>query len=115
MRIRITTLVLLAALALCFGCSVFTHGSDPLAGWNADTGGDSDPAIKQDYQNYIAALPLKERNSVGGFSFFRDETGKHAVRFETGVRSTSWAHVLIYDKENRRIKVIKYLKGHFLS
>jgi len=116
MRIRhVAFIIVVFVLVVSCGCSAFRYRSDPLAGWKRDIGHDSDPAIKEDYQNYISALSLTERNSVGGFTYFQDDTGKHAVRFETGIRWTSWAHVLIYDKNNKRIKVIKYVKGHFLS
>ena len=51
-----------------------------------------------------------EHHYIGDISFFEDGTGQHAVSievFKLGANA-SWRHVLFYDKENRRTKVIKY-------
>ena len=115
--IRLPIWILLAALlGGCGGCQ--TKTPDPLAGWKVLFSRDYekfDKAITDDYQDYIQKLPPKERNGVGPISYFEDGTGQHAVRIEIAINGTDWAHVLIYDKNNKRIKVIKFVSGHYRS
>lgn len=44
--------------------------------------------------------------------WFEDETGQHAFDIEMsgkgGIFKSLWRHILIYDKNNIRIKTIKY-------
>jgi hypothetical protein len=73
-----------------------------------------DPAIKTDFQVYLGQLPLKERSQVtdSSIDYFANTNGQHAVHFEIGKPAlfgkVFWAHVLIYDVDNRRVRVIKY-------
>jgi hypothetical protein len=115
------TLALAAALFWTTGCMSpdptpdwhqLFESSDPLVGWHAFS---FDPdsvnkAIRDDYQNYIQRFLPKEKNAVGPVQFFEDGTGQHAVEFEVfrHNQNASWQYALIYDKENKRIKVIKY-------
>ena len=46
---------------------------------------------------------------------FEDGNGQHAIRIEIPLNGTWWEHVLIYNKNNTRIKVIKYANGHYAS
>ena len=116
---RLTFLVLSAALAWTAGCT--TRTPDPLAGWKggptAYEGSPFNNAINDDYRSYIQNLPLKERNSVSdsAIRFFEGGAGQCAVRIEIGVNGTWWEHVLIYDKDNKRIKTIKYTNGGYRS
>jgi hypothetical protein len=106
---------LLIAFALA-GCAVFIHHSDPLAGFSSDFK-ILDQVIVNDYQHYIHNLsPLEERN-LGPYpaDFYEDETGQHAVEIKIGINGTVWRHVLIYDKDNKRIKTIKYASGNYGS
>jgi len=112
------------ALALCVmtlsgcSCSAPKQQPDPLAGWKILLSRDYEPfdkSITQDYHNYIDNLPNGEKKFVGPLQFFEDGTGQHAVRIEIALNGTDWAHVLFYDKENKRIKVIKYVSGHYRS
>ncbi len=117
---RFTSQILLAALVWTAGCIPFVHHSDPLAGWKVLFSQDSnklDKAIRDDYQDYIQKMSPKQRNHVGPIQLFEDGTGQHAVKFEVFENNTnaSWQHVLIYDKENKRIKVIKYGYTRYMS
>jgi hypothetical protein len=116
---HLRTIFIVLAMSI-FGCSCTTSKPtpDPLAGWNFCASQDPaklDKAIRTDYEYYIQKLPQTERISHGPLNLFEDETGRHAVKFETGLNGTSWAHVLIYDKDNKRIKAIKYVSGHYSS
>lgn len=106
-------LVLLAALLWIAGCS--TTAPDPLTGWKVDFDHQPDQAIVNDYQDYIQKLPSDEKNYVALGQYFEDGTGQHAVRMEIALNGTDWAHILIYNKDNKRIKVIKYVSGHYRS
>jgi hypothetical protein len=108
------------ALALCVmifsGCSCSTTKTDPLVGWKILFSSDYkkfDKAIVDDYNNYIQQLPLDEKNNIGPIQFFEDGAGQHAVKMEIALNGTDWAHVLIYGKDNKRLKVIKYKVGHY--
>ena len=60
-----------------------------------------------DYQDYIQKVHPKK--VVGDVSFFEDGTGQHAVSIEIFKNgNASLLYALIYDKESKRIKVIKY-------
>jgi hypothetical protein len=89
---------------------------DPLAGWRFSSLNnlDSNKAISDDYHAYISELTPKEMKYVGGIFFFEDG-GQHAVRITILLKGTEWAHILIYDKENKRIRIIKYVAGHYMS
>jgi hypothetical protein len=112
------------ALALCatviFGCrcSSSKPTPDPLAGWTMLLSHDYeklDKSIVQDYQSYINQLPDGESKFIGPIQFFKDGTGNHAVKIEIALDGTDWAHILFYDKDNKRIKVIKFAIGRYGS
>ena len=97
---------------------MFASHTNPIAGWKILFSRNYDnlnPAIKDDYNAYIKALPSDERNGVGPIQFFEDGTGQHAVSITMYVNGTDWCHVLIYDKDNKRIKIYKYISGHARS
>jgi hypothetical protein len=99
--------ILVVALFWTAGCA--TQTPDPLAGWRVVSDHDPDKIIVKDYQDYIEKLPPKKRDHVGIIFFLEDGSGQHAVSieiWETG--NTSWHYALIYNKENKRIKVVKY-------
>ena len=101
-------------LSLTIGCAGFMHHSDPLAGWQKDYG-KADQSIVSDYQNYIQNLSPKERNNIAYINFFEDGTRQHAIRITIELNDTNWRHILIYDKDNKRIKIIKYVSGNSAS
>jgi len=110
-------------LALCttvvFGCrcSSPNPAPDPLAGWQKAYKEEPNKAIVNDYQDYIQHLSIEERNNLGPSpaSYFEDGTGQHAIKIKIGLNGTVWEHVLIYDKNDKRIKAVKYSKGGYQS
>jgi hypothetical protein len=112
---RFTFCILLAALVWAAGCASRTP--DPLVGWKVDFDHQPDQAIVKDYQDFIQKLPAKERDYVGTTDFVEDGTGQHAVSIEVFSNHTNaaWRYALIYNKENKRIKVIKYGFRRFMS
>jgi len=113
--IRLSCCALLVAFVWVVGCSAPKPAPDPLAGWKLVYLSEPDKAIVEDYQSYIQNLPTSERKFVGPIFFFEDGTSQHAIRFEIALDGIDWAHVLIYDRDDKRIKVIKYMSGHYRS
>ena len=108
----------LLVMFLCgFGCSSSKPAPDPLAGFHVSSLGnlDSNKAITDDYKDYIQKLSPEERKFIGYTEYFEDGTGQHAVKITIGLNGTVWEHVLIYDKDNKRIKTIKYSNGGYRS
>lgn len=115
---RFTFYIFLTAIFWITGCSAPKPTPDPLAGWKVLLSKDSErlnQAIIDDYKDYIRDLPPNERHSIGVIDFLEDGTGQHAVRFEIALNGTDWAYVLIYNKYDKRIKVIKYVSGYYRS
>jgi hypothetical protein len=118
-RLGLTVLVALTALVLATGCiGWYVHHPDPLAGWKfcySDNPVRSNKTISDDYQKYISTLSQREQKSIGSIDFYEDTTGQHAVRITILLDGTYWNHILVYDKDNNRIRVIKYVGGHYMS
>jgi hypothetical protein len=108
----------LAATLIC-GCSCSTSKPtpDPLAGFHFSSLANlqTNNVISDDCRAYINSLPAVLKNGVGPMQFFEDAAGQHAVLIAVADNGTDWAYVLIYDKNNKRIKVIKYVSGHYRS
>jgi hypothetical protein len=111
--IRFPIWILLAAFVWIAGCA--TKTIDPLAGWEGDFNEQPNQVIVNDYQNYIQKLPLEERKYAGVSDWLKDGTGQHAIVITIGLNGTWWRHVLIYDKDNKRIKTRKYSSGGYRS
>jgi hypothetical protein len=108
------------------GCEMFASHTDPLAdpkaGWKGVNiskilnNTEPDAAITKDYKDYIQNLPANMKGSVSIWPldfFYEDGRGGHAVKIGIAVNGTWWQHVLIYDQNDKRIKVIKYISGHY--
>jgi hypothetical protein len=107
----------LIALALIVGCATTTN---PLAGWTFRPFQGYEPppygqnyyhldqSIIDDYQDFIKKKGIVTAGAITGF--FEDGTGQRAVEFDAFEHHEfdSWRYVLIYNKENQRIKVIRY-------
>lgn len=106
---------ILAMLVWTAGCAALVHHPDPLAGWQIAFKEEPDQAIVKDNQDYLQKLSPDERKFAHFGQYFQDGTGQHAVEIIIGLNGTWWRHVLIYDKNGKRIKVIKYSTGGYRS
>jgi hypothetical protein len=118
---RLLFCVLLAAFVCGLGCT--STRPDPLAGWtfHAFEGFEMPPyghnhyhnpqAISDDYDAYLKQNGFFTVGALTGL--YEDGTGQHAARFQAGKDGTYWDCILIYDKDNKRIKVIKHIDGHY--
>jgi hypothetical protein len=111
---------LLTALVWSTGCALFPHHHpDPLEGWHFCSLNNlyTNKVVSDDYHDYIDKLPPKTKRNVTSVNYFEDGTGRHAVLIYVSIdgiwEGTRWGHILIYDKENKRVKTIKYVDGHY--
>jgi hypothetical protein len=118
MKITRFTFYFLLAMFLCgFGCSTPKPIPDPLVGFHEADLRDlhNNKAITDDYKAYIKTLSPDEQKYAGPILFHENGSGQHAVQIRIGLNGTVWEHVLIYDKDNKRIKTIKYSSGGYRS
>jgi hypothetical protein len=117
--VRCSGYIFALSMAVLFGCTcaALKPAPDPLAGWHFSSmvNLQSNKVIMDDYQDYIQKLPPEEKKYVGPIQYYEDGTGQHAILIAIALNGTDWAHVLIYDKENKRIKILKYVSGHYQS
>ena len=115
--VRFTFCLFLAAFVWVAGCTTPKHISNPLEGFKSCPAGHLDKMITDDYRNYIRLLPPQEKNYVqwSDIWFYENEAGQHAVRIEIALDRVTREHVLIYDKADKRVKVIKYINGRYSS
>jgi hypothetical protein len=105
---------LLAMLMWESGCASAPR-PDPMTGFRFSSLDNlhSNTVITEDYKGYIQRLSPEERRSLGPILYYEDAAGQHAIMIMIGINNTSWRHVLIYDKDDKRIKAIKYVSGHY--
>jgi len=130
---RFTFCILSVVLVLVSGCtfllhpinSTFARHSNPIADWTFRALDDYsmprdrhhyqlDKAIIDDYQHFIAdkkKFPYPPDKITG---FFEDGKGQRAVQITIGLKGTHWVYALIYDRNDERIKVIKYVSGYYM-
>jgi len=115
-RFELIAVLLFVAFAFFVGCAS-KPTPDPLEGfhWSSLVNLDNNKTISDDYRNYIQTLSPDEQKSIAYIEYFEDGTGQHAVRITIGLNHTNWEHVLIYDKDNKRIKSVKYISGGSMS
>jgi hypothetical protein len=122
---RFTHLLSVTLLILCLlgatACTPRTPHSDPMASWKA-LGTFSNmgvpETIKQDANAYFQTLPAIESNESqhgDAITYWEDGTGQHAVVLATPHNGEHWHHAIIYNRDNKRLKVIKYSTGSYMS
>jgi hypothetical protein len=111
----------LAGFTCLSGREIFANHTNPLAnptaGWKGvNISKEPDHVITKDYEDYIQNLPANMKNGVSIWAldfFYEDGKGRHAVKIGVALKGTWWQHVLIYDQNDKRIEVIKYISGHY--
>jgi hypothetical protein len=107
---------LMTILLSNFGCAT----PNPLAGWtykpfpgwenppSAHNTNHLDSAVVDDYRKFISDQHLDLLSAITGF--YEDGKGQTAIGFQAFPpnKNATWSYVLIYDKKNTRIKVIKF-------
>jgi hypothetical protein len=117
----IAIFLLLSALVIAgSGCASGTTTPDPMIGWHLCKTQDPhafSEAMINDYRAYVETMPAEEKRLVDEHTafFFEDGTGQHAVRIAVALKGVWRAHLLIYDKDNKRVKAIRYNAGRYAS
>src|SRR5579863_362496 len=104
-----------AVLVWIVGCARFAQHPDPLAGWHVSLDEEPDKVIMEDSHKYLTSLSPGEMAHARLSQYFKDGTGQHALEIIIGVNGTNWRHVLFYDRDDKRIKTVKYVTGHSRS
>jgi hypothetical protein len=91
---------------------VFYRHSNPVEAWKGASQ-EPNPTIDKDYHDFITKLSLPPGNFISQQGYLEDGKGQHAITIEVGRDGTYWTYVLIYDQNSQRIKVIKYISGHY--
>jgi hypothetical protein len=110
-------LMLITTFVFGFGCNTSKPTPDPLAGFHFSDliNLQNNKAISDDYKDYIQKLSPKERERAGPIFYSEDGAGQHAVEIKIGINGKNWHHILIYDKDDKRIKTVKYASGNYGS
>jgi len=108
--------LLLPVFVWAVGCAYHNPTPDPMAGFHFSSLNnlDSNKVITDDYKDYIQQQKLSPEKGkyVAYIEYFEDGTGQHAVKVTISLNHTVWEHFLIYDKDGKRIRTIKYSSGH---
>ena len=117
---KLITYCLLMVFVCGLGCTTSKPTPDPLTGFHEAFKAPAE-SIGSDYHNYMQNcmrnLSTEEIKNLGPYpaSFFEGDMGQHAIKIKIGMKGDSWVHILIYDKDNRRVKTFKYVAGHYRS
>lgn len=111
--IRLVSYILLATVICGFGCYKSKPTPNPLADFHFSSLNnlDSNKAITNDYRDYIQKLPPEEKRLATCDGYCEDGMGQHGVLITVGLEGKNWRHVLIYDKNDKRISVTKWESG----
>ncbi len=71
--------------------------------------------IRKDYADYIHHLSPEEQQFATIITLFQHPDGRFAVQISIGLNGTRREHLLIYNANNVRIKVIRYTSGWYMS
>jgi hypothetical protein len=117
MRARHHIFCALIAAAILTGCATQSEvARNPLEGWKVCQ--DQCPyrvndTVKADYQAYIATLSAQEREFVYEYNiwYFERDSDLHAVMIKIPLNGVWWDHVLVYNHDNIRVRVVKFSGG----
>jgi hypothetical protein len=119
--LRLHICLLLVAFLGTVGCASRLR-PNPLQGWKGlgsafVIGSPFATPVAEDYQDYIVKLPKDERQAVHphDIQFFEGGSAQRAVEISIPLRGTWWKHVLIYDRDGKRTKTIKYASSRYMS
>jgi hypothetical protein len=90
--------------------SIATVVPNGLKGWKETQDLPAD-AVVADYNEYIEKLPKAERPGVSNVKYYVDDMERNAVAVLVYVGNTQWTHLVVYDKQNKRAGVTKFVAG----
>jgi len=73
--------------------------------------------IADDYRDYIGNLPPREKSLVHDHDirFYQDGRDQRAVEISIPMNGIWWKYVLFYDKNDRRVNVVRYATSRYMS
>jgi uncharacterized protein YceK len=86
---------------------------DPLKGWVFTPAVIGNAEIEKDYKSYYQQLPKEQKNRLTDITSFKNSSGEQAVEIEIGFWGSVvlWRHILFYDQNNMRVRVVRYERG----
>ncbi len=115
----------------------FARHSNPIEGWksvgevgckNGEMSAEVSPIIgykeiSDEVEKFVNKLPVDHFSDctrrwcywIVDMRFYEDGTGQHAVSFQITHDGTRWGYVLIYDKNNKQVKAVRYVQGYYTS
>ncbi len=110
-------------LVACLGTAACTRvpHTDPLAEWKrlgSITVAPVPEVIKQDARAYFQTMPAHDRREATNdyaVDCRTDGGGQYAVVLYSPEDGEHWNYALIYDRDGRRLKVLKYSTGSYHS
>ena len=81
-----------------------------LKGWKETKDLPADTVVT-DYNDYVEKLPKAERPGVADVKYYVDDDGRNAVAVLVNVGDTQWTHLLVYDKQHKRVEMTKFAAG----
>ena len=93
-----------------FGCNTSQPATNPLAGWQKAYNEEPSKIIDEDLNAFITQRSPEGYRPVEVIGYYKNNAGQHALNLELFEyhKNSSWHYVLVYDKDDKRIKVIKY-------
>jgi hypothetical protein len=115
-RLIVYLLVTVFTIGLTVGCPNGSNSEkNPLAGFRGYRGDNFNQAITKDYKDFIQQL--NANGLVGPVMLYENGEGLHVVNFEVFEHNinASWHYAIIYGKDDKRLKVIKYGYRKYMS
>jgi len=129
---RVLPVILLSLLVFGFGCIIIRPGENPLLGWKMvgstiwaawDSPEEQNPghfpiSIIDDYKDFLKHIPRTLKKTpppIFQVCYFDDENQQHAIEITIPENGIWWKYVLIYNKDNKRIRTVKYASGRYMS
>ncbi|MCE9531689.1 MAG: hypothetical protein K8T89_11290 [Planctomycetes bacterium] len=81
---------------------------EALKGWKATPNLPHDTVVAN-YNDYIDKLPKTERPGVADVKYYIDDAARNAVAVVINLGDKQWTHLLVYDKQNKRTGVTKFV------
>jgi len=99
------------------GCIGLGSYANPLAGWQFLSMSQVPKVLTDDVGDFLRSLPDQKGHDSGATIFFQDGTGQIGVSIGMYLtrKTVRWYYAIIYSKDYKRLKVIKYGYTWYMS
>jgi hypothetical protein len=112
LELVVYTCTLTAITCFLSSCEFFKNHTNPIADWQLESRPEPQ-VIEKDSQDFGQKLPPEEKKYAEMGNYYKDGKGQHAIEIRIPLNGTWWYYVLIYDQNDKRIKTVKYVMGHY--